>query len=68
MKHSNEYLYGEDIEVPALDAEVIMRRIELLKENREELYELHYTKRDEMRIRAIVKAINYWERMQKENC
>ncbi len=68
MKHSNEYLYGEDIEVPALDAEVVMRRIELLKENREELYELHYTKRDEMRIRAIVKAINYWERMQKENC
>ena len=68
MKHSNEYLYGEDVEVPALDAEVVMRRIELLKENREELYELHYTKRDEMRIRAIVKAINYWERMQKENC
>ena len=68
MKHSNKYLYGEDVEVPALDAEVVMRRIELLKANREELYELHYTKRDEMRIRAIVKAINYWERMQKENC
>ncbi len=68
MKHSNEYLYGEDAEVPLLDSEVIMRRIELLKEHRCELYELHYTERDETRIRAVVKAISYWENMQRENC
>jgi len=68
MAKTNEYLYGKDVEVPLLDSEVVMRRIELLKEHREELYELHYTKRDEAHIRDVVKAISYWENMQKENC
>ena len=66
--HNNEYLYGEDVEVPLLDAEVIMRRIALLKDHLEELYKPHYTKRDEARIRDVTKAVDYWQKMQKENC
>ncbi len=68
MKHSNEYLYGKDIEVPALDAEVVARRIALLEDHLEELYKPHYSERDENRIRSVVKAIDYWLKMQKENC
>ncbi len=68
MKHSNEYLYGEDVEVPALDSEVVMRRIALLEDHLEELYKPHYSKRDESRIRSVTKAADYWRDMQKENC
>ena len=68
MIKSNDYLYGEDVDVPLLDAEVVMRRIALLSEHLEELYRPHYTKRDEARIRDVTKAKTYWINMQKENC
>ena len=68
MAKTNEYLYGKDVEVPLLDSEVVMRRIELLKEHREELYKPHYSKRDEAHIRDVSNAISHWENMQKENC
>ena len=68
MPKTNEYLYGKDVEVPLLDAEVVMRRIELLEDHLEELYKPHYSERDETHIRSVVKAIGYWRDMQKENC
>lgn len=60
MKLSNEYLYGTD-EVPEIPADVIMRRLELLEDHLGELYEVHYMQRDQKKIRAIEKAIKFWE-------
>ena len=48
-----EYLYGEDAEVPEIPAEVVMRRIELLKDNLEELMK---------RCSDIEEAIDFWSR------
>jgi len=39
---TNEYLYGKDIDVPEIPEDIIMRRIELLKEHLEELLEHSY--------------------------
>ena len=60
MRHSNDYLYGEGVDVPDIDSYVIMRRIELLKEHLEDLIEVYYMDRDTERIRAVVKAIDFW--------
>lgn len=60
---NNAYLYGEDVEVPEIPAEVIVRRIELLKEHLEELLEIDYKTRDLERIRHVVKAISFWEKL-----
>jgi len=63
----NTYLYGEDVEVPDLDRYAVMRRIELLKEHLVLLYEPHYTKRDDTRIRKVDNAVKFWEEMLKMN-
>jgi hypothetical protein len=60
------YLYGEDIEVPEIPADVVMRRIELLKEHLAELLEHSYHTRDGVRCNAIIKAIKFWENLDKE--
>ena len=61
MAKSNEYLYGEGVKVPEIPADVIVRRIELLKENLEELLEHSYYTRDGQRINDILAAIKFWE-------
>jgi len=61
MKHTNEYLYGEEVEVPDIPAEIIMRRIEALKENLAELLEHSFYTRDGNRCNAVIKAIKFWE-------
>lgn len=58
---TNEYLYGEGVEVPPLDNYAIMRRLELLKEHLGELLSVDYRKRDFDRVRAVNKAITFWE-------
>ena len=60
-----EYLYGEDVEVPEIPAEVIMRRVELLKEKRFELLEVNLLKRDGSRVNSITKAIDFWEALNE---
>ena len=62
--HDNEYLYGTD-DVPTIPADVIMRRIELLDEQLSDLYEVKYMDRDEKRIRAVRKALDFWERISE---
>ena len=57
---TNKYLYGENIEVPELDAYVIARRIELLEDNLAEILMDDYMTRDLARIRAIEKAKSFW--------
>ncbi len=66
MIKTNKYLYGSDVEVPSLDAEVIMRRIELLSDHLSELLEHSYHTRDGERVDAVLKAINFWQKMIKE--
>ncbi len=56
-----EYLYGEDIEIPAIPQEIIMRRIEILKDHLTEQLEHSYYTRDNSRVSAILKAISFWE-------
>ena len=63
----NAYLYGEDVEVPELDTHMVMRRVELLKENRALLYEVHYSKRNNEKIREIDNAISFWEKLSRMN-
>jgi len=58
---NNSYLYGEDVEVPEIPEYVIMRRVELLKDNLESLYKLSYLERDTERIREVNNAIHFWE-------
>lgn len=62
--HDNRYLYGTD-EVPEIPADIIMRRLELLGEQLEELQEIHYKERDLERVRAVEKAIEFWESMRE---
>lgn len=64
MKHDNEYLYGKDVEVPEIDRETVMRRLELLKEHLAELLGHSYYTRDGERVEAVLKAIKFWERME----
>jgi len=56
-----DYLYGVGAEVEEIPAELIARRVEILKENLEILYDAHYMVRDEERIRAVHKAITFWQ-------
>ena len=58
---TNEYLYGEDVEVPEIPAEIIMRRVEALKEHQEELWDVDKLKRDTQRCNEVDKAIKFWE-------
>lgn len=67
MKLSNDYLYGENIEVPEIDNYVIARRIELLKEHLEDLIEVYYMDRDTERIRAVLKAIDFWSSINNKD-
>ena len=61
---TNEFLYGKDVEVPEIDRMIIIRRIELLKDNLAELLEVSYSKRDTERVAAVLKAVSFWENME----
>ena len=63
MIHEDEYLYGTEVEVPKFDDYVIMRRIELLRDNLETLLEHSYHVRDTARVNAILKAIKFYEQI-----
>ncbi len=64
---NNAYLYGEGVEVPQLDIHMVVRRLELLVENREALYEVNYKHRDNAKIRDINEAIKFWEQLSRIN-
>ena len=57
----NAYLYGEDVEVPTIPQDIVMRRIELLKDNLAELLNHSFYTRDGDRCNAVLKAIKHWE-------
>ena len=64
---SNSYLYGDGVDVDEIPAEIIVRRVELLKDNLSELLDQSYHTRDGVRCNAILKAIRFWENINKEH-
>lgn len=62
---TNDYLYGEGVEVPELPRDVVMRRIELLRDHLGELLNENYMRRDTVKIRAINKAIAFWAELDE---
>jgi len=67
MKKSNEYLYGEDIEVPEIPQEIVVRRIELLNEHLEEILAEPYFSREAFRCNAVIKALSFWENINNKD-
>ena len=55
-----EYLYGEDVEVPDIPSEIIMRRVEILSDHLTELLEVPLEHRDNARANAVLRARNFW--------
>ena len=65
----DSYLYGEDVEVPEIPSEIVMRRVELLKDHLAEKLEHSYhtrTSEDSIQINKILKAIDFWEHINRE--
>ena len=60
-----EYLYGKDNEVPEIPRDVVMRRIETLKEHLAELLEHSYHIRDSVRCQKVFEAISFWEKINE---
>lgn len=55
-----EYLYGVDVIVPDIPKNVIDERVVLLNSNLTKLLSVGYLKRDQVRVNAVLKAINFW--------
>ena len=60
---TNEHLYGTEIDVPEIPADIVMRRIELLKEHLAELLDHSYYTRDGKRCNDVMSAISFWEKI-----
>ena len=66
MKHDNKYLYDID-EVPELPEDIVLKRLELLDTHLRKLNDCHFRERDMTRRNAVIKAIDFWEKMINEN-
>ena len=64
---TNEYLYGEDVEVPEIPNYIIMRRVAILNDRLEELLDTPYQERDMVRVTKTIKAIKFWESINGED-
>jgi len=62
----NSFLYGEDVDVPMISHEVIDARVLLLKEHLAKLLDHSYHTRDATRCNSIIKAIDFWESINKK--
>jgi len=58
---TSSYLYGEDVEVPEIPAEIIVRRVEILNDTLTELLAVHYIDRDTERVYKVLKEIELWQ-------
>ena len=63
---TNEYLYGSEVEVPEIPNDVIMRRLELLGDNLEQLLDHSYHTRNNDRVREVLDAIKFWENINNK--
>ena len=64
MLNKQKYLYGENIIVPKIPKEIANERIRLLNKNLHQLLEVHYTKRDNIRIDKVMKAVKHWKQLR----
>lgn len=65
---THEYLYGGDNidEVPDIPQDIIMRRVEMLKEHMAELLAVDYKNRDFKRVDDISSAIDFWNKINSK--
>ena len=62
----NNYLFGEEVEVPEFSQYVINMRLSLLNKHLAKLLSVHYSERDNERINAIHKAISWHEKINEQ--
>lgn len=62
--NKQEYLYGQYIIVPKVPEEVANERIRLLDKNLHQLLDINYRKRDNVRVNAVMKAIDFWKALR----
>ena len=62
---STEFLYGDETP-PDIPEDIIMRRVEILKEHRDSLLEVDPMERETYRINSISKALNFWSSINKD--
>jgi hypothetical protein len=60
-----EYLYGADVIVPKIPAEVVEARIRLLECNLEKVLDHSFYVRDSRRCDQILKEIKFWYEINK---
>lgn len=63
--NKQEYLYGQNIIVPLVPIEVANERIRLLNKNLNQLLEVNYRERDNIRVNAVMKAIDFWKDLSR---
>jgi len=61
----NLYLYGKE-EVPEIPEEIIQQRINILQLNLKDILNISWEKRDDERANKIIKAIEFWENINKK--
>ena len=62
----NSWLYGEDVSPPDIPQEIVDARLVLLKKHLEKLLDHSYHTRDNLRVNGIIKAIDFWESINKK--
>jgi hypothetical protein len=55
-----EYLYGVGVDVPSIPEAIILKRIELLDKHIGSIFEVPFMERDNERLNAVIKAKNFW--------
>jgi len=61
----NMYLYGTE-EVPKIPQEIIDGRLDILNNNLRKLLNDSYLERDRVRVNKILKAIEFWKKLNNE--
>ena len=62
---SNEFLYGDETP-PDIPADIVARRVELLKEHQEILLAVDPMERETYRLHSVSKAISYWSSINRD--
>ena len=62
----NSWLYGEGIDPPDIPQEIVEARLKLLGLHLEELLDHSYHTRDNVRVSGVLKAIGFWESINKK--
>jgi len=64
LREKTIYLYGDD-DVEPIANDVIMRRVEKLKDHLDILLQVNHMKRDGSRCNAVISAISFWQNINE---